>query len=598
MTEAGATPPVDPIALLDRHRLDRVRAAQLAMLEGHNLRDLPLVLCLTAVFWGTLAVIGHVTWPVAIGWTAAMAGHGALRVHIHRAYLRAAPEDWDWSRWARICCAGTGVGGLVTGFGMLALLKPGQLDQQAFFLLFLAGIGSVSVTTTAAYLPAFHAYFLPTMLPSIGWSLAQGDEIHYAFAGTTIIYILVTMGFARQFNDRIIESLRLRFENLELVDDLRRQKERAEQANIAKSRFLASASHDLRQPVHALGMFVGALRGRVMDIESRRLVEQIERSVSATDNLFGSLLDISRLDAGVIQVHPTAFPAYPLLDRICRDNAAEAEGKGVKLVLCPSSLAIDSDPVLVERILRNLVSNAVRYTDRGRVLVGCRRGPRVRVEIWDTGRGIPPAHQIEVFQEFYQLDNPERDRAKGLGLGLAIVKRLTALLGCPLSLRSAVGRGSVFKVEFPRAASDAALPMSAPEPASALAGAGLVLVLDDEAAIRDAMRSLLESWGYAVIAAGSCAEMRAQIVTCPTRPCLIISDYRLRGEEHGIAAIEELQSEYNDDIPAMLITGDTAPDRLKEAQASGYLLLHKPVGNARLRAAIASLTEGPIAISA
>jgi len=592
MTEA------DVSGAADRFQGDRIRAAQLAMLERNNLRDVPFVLGIAVVFWSTLAFIGHVSWPTACAWTAALAGHCALRVYIHRAYERAAPEDWDWPRWARIICGSSAIGGLISGLGMLALLQPGQLDRQAFFLLFLAGVGSVSVTTSAAFLPAFYAYFLPTMLPCILWSLAQGDGIHYAFAASTTVYTLVTLGFAGQFNGRVLESLQLRFENLELVNDLRLQKERAEQANIAKSRFLASASHDLRQPVHALGMFVGALRGRVMDIESRRLVEQIERSVSATDNLFGSLLDISRLDAGVIQIHPAAFPVHPLLDRICRDNAAEAERKGVRLVLCPSSLAIDSDPVLVERILRNLVSNAVRYTDSGRVLVGCRRGPRVGVEIWDTGRGIPPEHQIEVFQEFYQLDNPERDRTKGLGLGLAIVKRLTALLGCSLSLHSIVGSGSVFKVEFPRAASDAALPMSAPEPASALSGAGLVLVLDDEAAIRDAMRSLLESWGYAVITAGSCAEMQAQIVTCPTRPCLIISDYRLRGEEHGIAAIEQLQSEYNDDIPAMLITGDTAPDRLKEAQASGYLLLHKPVGNLRLRAAIAGLTGGPIAISA
>ena len=581
----------------EQARRDRIRMAQLNMLDSAELRDVPFIIGMTIVFWTTLSLFHIVTWPVALLWGGALIGHCGLRVVIFRANRRAAPSDREWRPWARVAVANNLLGGLVTGLPILWLLQPGELNEQAFFLLFLAGVGSVSVIANGAYLPAFYAFFVPTMLPGICWGLAQGDGIHYAHAGSLTVYALVTIGFANSFNARIVEGLALRFENMELVGDLRQQKERAEQANIAKSRFLASASHDLRQPVHALGMFVGALRNRPMDLETRRLVDQIERSVSATDNLFTSLLDISRLDAGVIQVHPVGFLIQPLLERICRDYAGEAERKGIRLTLCPTSLTVDSDPVLVERILRNLVCNAVRYTDRGRVLVGCRRGPRVRVEVWDTGRGIPPEHQVEVFQEFYQLDNPERDRTKGLGLGLAIVKRLTALLGCPLSLRSRPGEGSVFTVEFPRAAAATAYPVVSAEAPPPLAQAGLVLVLDDEADICDAMESLLRSWGYEVVAAGSCAEMLERIATCPTRPILIISDYRLRGEEHGIAAIEQLESQYNDDIPAMLITGDTAPDRLKEAQESGYLLLHKPVANARLRAAIAHLTQ-PVAISA
>jgi CheY-like chemotaxis protein len=222
------------------------------------------------------------------------------------------------------------------------------------------------------------------------------------------------------------------------------------------------------------------------------------------------------------------------------------------------------------------------------VLVGCRRGALASVEVWDTGRGIPPEQQENIFQEFYQLGNPERDRAKGLGLGLAIVRRLTALLDCPLSLRSEPGRGSVFKLGLPCAVPSAPLPLAMPgvELASSVAGSGLVLVLDDELAIQEAMRSLLASWGFAVITAGSFSEMLGRIATCPNRPALIICDYRLRGQENGIDVIQRLQAEYNEDIPAMLITGDTAPDRLKEAQESGFVLLHKPVANSRLRAAI------------
>ena len=245
----------------------------------------------------------------------------------------------------------------------------------------------------------------------------------------------------------------------------------------------------------------------------------------------------------------------------------------------------------MERVLRNLVSNAVRYTDRGRIVVGCRsRGANVSVQVWDTGRGIPPDQQERVFQEYYQIGNPERDRTKGLGLGLAIVRRLTDLMECSLTLRSQAGRGSCFEVAIPLAdgQSEVAEP-AAGSPSGALAR-GLVVVIDDEPAIREATMSLLGGWGYDVIAAGSGDDAILRLATCPLSPSLILCDYRLRDGENGLAVIERLRSEYNEAIPAIVITGDTAPDRLTEAEASGLLLLHKPVSNGKLRAAIVNLT--------
>ena len=262
---------------------------------------------------------------------------------------------------------------------------------------------------------------------------------------------------------------------------------------------------------------------------------------------------------------------------------------GLRLVLRPCSAIVRTDPVLIERILRNLVSNAVRYTERGRVVVGCRRHNGLRVEVWDTGRGIPFEKQQQVFEEFYQLGNSERDRVKGLGLGLAIVDRLAKLLDCPLTLRSELGKGSVFKIGLPLADKQRLRAATAAEALERPAPRGLILVIDDDAAIQRAMHSLLSSWGHEAIVAGSCAEMLERIATSPVRPDLIICDYRLRDGENGIAVIERLQSEYNEDIPAVLITGDTAPDRLKEAQESGLILLHKPVANGKLRAAVGNL---------
>jgi two-component system, sensor histidine kinase len=459
-------------------------------------------------------------------------------------------------------------------------------------LVVVIAIASGAMSTFGAILSVYYLNFVPMLaLPAI-WLLAQGGLVHEVLAFLIVLWTGAILAVAHQYRKSITDSLRLRFENLDLLVDLRRQKDMAEQASIAKSRFLASASHDLRQPVHALGMFVGALRTRTLDAETARLVEYIDRSVAAMDNLFTSLLDISRLDAGIIQAHPRNVAIQPLLERICRDHAEEAARKGIGFTQIPRSGVVYSDPTLLERVLRNLLSNAVRYTDQGRVLVGCRsNGRSIRIEVWDTGRGIPIDEQEKVFQEFYQLGNAERDRSKGLGLGLAIVKRLTVLLGSPLTLRSWPGKGSMFGVAVPVAAPSAVETEAEPLLELGIGARGLVLVIDDEVAIQEAIQSLLPSWGYEVIAAGSIEEMLQYTASLTKPPDLIISDYRLRGGEDGIAAIQRLQSEFNADIPGMLITGDTAPDRLAEAQESGFVLLHKPVPNSKLRAAIGNLVR-------
>jgi two-component system, sensor histidine kinase len=249
--------------------------------------------------------------------------------------------------------------------------------------------------------------------------------------------------------------------------------------------------------------------------------------------------------------------------------------------------------VLIERVLRNLVLNAARYTDRGRIVIGCRRrGAAIAVQVIDTGRGIPLAEQKRVFQEYYQLANPQRDSTKGLGLGLAIVRRLTSLLDCGLTLQSEPGRGSRFEVTIPLAEHQSPV-VAEPEPAIAsLAPAkGLVIVIDDEPAVRDATLGLLTGWGCQVVAVEGGDEAISRLSADPAKPALILCDYRLRDGESGIVVIERIRAKYNETIPAILITGDTAPDRLAEAKASGLLLMHKPVPNSKLRAAIVNLTS-------
>ncbi len=404
-----------------------------------------------------------------------------------------------------------------------------------------------------------------------------------------LIFVVAMVLLGILSNRAFSEAIRLRLQTEALAADLRRQKEIAEAASRAKSSFLAAASHDLRQPVHALGLFAGALRRIDLPEEAYVLVDRIEDSAAAMDGLFTAILDISRLDAGVVEVRNQAFRIGPYLDRLCKDLAVEAEAKGLRLRCRPCPIAVDTDPILLERVLRNLVSNAVRYTLRGGILVGCRRrADRLAIQIWDTGIGIAPEDMDRIFQEYVQVGNPERDRTKGLGLGLAIVRRICNVLKAPLGLRSCPGRGSCFEVSVPCANEAALTDGTRQDPPGAFIPA-FVVVIDDEAPIREAMEQLLAGWGYEVVTASSGIEAIELLASRPTRPDLIISDYRLRDGETGIAAIENLRSEYNVTIPALLVTGDTAPDRLAEAEASNLLLLHKPVPNSRLRADMLNL---------
>jgi signal transduction histidine kinase/CheY-like chemotaxis protein len=576
---------------------ERIRAEQIRSIYRNTPPGLLSTLVAVATLTGVLVYIDAAAPGRAALLVAAMALQTGARFCLYHAYSRRLSKAGntlnaaEWAFWARWFTVGTIVGGLTLGIGSIWIMSAGRLDLQLIALLLIFACASGAVSAFAAYLPSFYAFFISISIAPVLWLLAQGDVVHTALAGLYVLWFVAVAEQARRSSLVFAESVQLRFENIDLVEDLRREKAVAEHANAAKSRFLAAASHDLRQPVHALSLFVAALRPRAMDDEARGLLDHIDGSVQAMSGLFGGLLDISRLDAGVVEVNKSAVAVQPLLERVCRDYEVQAKAKGLQLRLRRCSVSVNSDPMLLERIVRNVIANAVAYTDQGRVLVGCRRGRQLSIQVCDTGRGIPEHEQEQVFQEFYQLGNPERDRTRGVGLGLAIVRRLTSLLEHPLTVRSRHGKGSAFKISVPYAAAAEVSVAAAAQFTTPLLtrGVGLILVIDDEVAIQLAMRSLLESWGYEVITGGSCAEVLERIALHRTVPRLIICDYRLRDNENGTQAIDRLRSEYNEEIPGMLITGDTAPDRLKEAQESGFLLLHKPVPNSRLRASIAHL---------
>lgn len=371
------------------------------------------------------------------------------------------------------------------------------------------------------------------------------------------------------------------------IDDataqLRARKEEAERANLAKSRFLAAASHDLRQPLHALGLFLSELQQQGLDQRSRRITERISASAEAMESLLDSLLDISRLDAGVLNPAPTHFDLHACLERIAHGYSAAAQARGLRLRLhCPPCRA-HTDPHLLERIVSNLVSNAIRYTEQGSVLIACRRrGTRLRIEIRDSGRGIAADEQHIIFQEFVQLDNPERARDKGLGLGLAIVRRLTDLLGLVVELRSAPGRGSVFAIEVP--AGTAAEATRAHDDARALGrldGLVVLLVSEDVPAERT-LTDLLTHWGCDMITARRADDAHA-LINDGVGPNLLLVD--LDCTANGLQLVSDIRTRPSlEALPAVLL-GTAAPaETLARIQAEGAQFLHKPVRPARLRA--------------
>jgi signal transduction histidine kinase/CheY-like chemotaxis protein len=369
-----------------------------------------------------------------------------------------------------------------------------------------------------------------------------------------------------------------------------------EAANTAKSRFLAAASHDLRQPLHALGLLVAQLRGTETASERTRLAERIAAAVAEMNDLFNALLDVSRLDAGSLSADLENFPIAGLLARIERTYAHTAHDKDLSLRVVPSRAWVRSDAILLERILLNLVSNAVRYTSKGGVLIGCRRrGERLRIEVWDTGPGIPQSQQQYIFDEFYQISDPDRDRRGGLGLGLAIVDRFCRLLDHPIAIRSRIGKGSCFSIEVPLRAAEpgATEPASRPEIAAETHASGVVLVVDDDPRVLDAMGGLLRSWGYGVITGASHDGAVVALAADARRPDLIIADFHLSGGKTGIETIEHVRAKFGAEIPAFLISGDTSPERLQQSGAGGYILLHKPVNPMMLRSLLVRLCDGP-----
>ncbi|RTL43279.1 MAG: hybrid sensor histidine kinase/response regulator [Burkholderiales bacterium] len=418
---------------------------------------------------------------------------------------------------------------------------------------------------------------------------------------------------ALDFN-RIVEQLRESYATLEAkvadrtaelsdardvlaarADQLTQLKDEAERANAAKTRFLAAASHDLRQPMHSISLLVGVLRARLSNPTQIDLADKVQASVSTMENLFGNLLDISKLDAGAVHAHIEDVDLGWLLERAAHTWMPQAQEKGLSLRVRPGRWIVRGDATLLERIVGNLLANAIRYTRQGGVLVGCRRrGDHCELQIWDTGPGIAAEHREAIFEEFFRIGAPGTGQEKGLGLGLSIVRRCAGLLGYDISVESREGRGSVFKVRLPLAAVNR-LPQASDSQPGALPQSldgSFIVVVDDEATNREAVRDALLAAGCHVVTASGADEALAQLQAHLRTPDLILTDYQLGADGDGLDVIRRLRAHYDEEVPAMMVTANTDTGLGVQAASLGARLLHKPVGLQRLLWAIKETLEG------
>jgi len=507
---------------------------------------------------------------------------------------RRAPGSRSTREWGRSQAIGGGLAGVCWGLANTAMLAHLPTESQLVILTVITVAASSNASEGFSYMPPSRAYIVASIGPPTVWLLTVGDRLHTILALMLLVFLPMTIWQARKRNRIFIEAQQLRFRNEAMAKELTTQRDVAEQAYHAKARFLAAASHDLRQPMQALSIFHELLRHEAQTPRGAELLTHARQSAEAMNALLDALLDVSKLDANVIKADCRPFPVQTVLAEMAREFMPIAEHQGIRLRVMPCSAQIVSDPALLGQVLRNLLSNAIRYTPAGRVLLGCRRRQdRLLIGVFDTGIGIAHEEQAAIFSEFYQAGNKARDRQQGIGLGLSIVERVARLLDHPLSLRSEPGRGSCFAVSAPltTAPDPAATPLSKPEPAPSAGNlkGRRILMIDDEEAIRTGMHALLQGWGCEVTTAGSVAEALARIERGQATIDAVISDMGLSGPGNGIDAIEALRKRYGAHLPALLVSGDTSQAALRAAREANLLMLHKPIKPARLRAALSEV---------
>lgn len=581
--QAGLSWAQQPEALPELHISDRSLRVQAELVKllfrNFNQQFISLIIIapiVVPVMWN------HVPRGWLLLWGAAYMCSLLERRWLARRFFKLRPPPEAARTWGYRFARRAMLGGALIGSCGLWMFTTESLPHLVFVFAFLFVTAAGAPTIYSSFLPAHFMYLPMVTLPLAFRIMAEGGATGVWGSVAILIFLVTLLRTGRDHHETTRRNLVLRFENQDLVIELSNKKEEAEAANRAKSNFLAAASHDLRQPMQTLSFLAASLDLRLKNSPERETVKRISMSVEALEELFDALLDISKLDAAVIQAHPEPVALGPLFAKLEVEFAPVAEAKGLRLRVVPSSAWIQTDPMLLARVLQNLIGNAIRYTQHGSVMLMARRKGRdgIAIEVRDSGVGVASEHQTRIFEEYYQVGNPERDRRKGLGLGLAIVKRIVGLLGHRLELRSGPGAGSVFSLLVSRVDTFPAAQQARTAAVSSVAG-HRILVIDDNPEVCTSLAELLHTWGCEVVTATS--EREAAEKSTGRLPDLMLVDYRLRDGRTGIQAVSGLRSHFAQEIPAILLTGDTGPDVLRAATAAYLPLLHKPVRAAGLQ---------------
>lgn len=539
-----------------------------------------LPIMMVVVMWS------QVEHPVLLGWGLLVLISIYIRYWVAKSYFIRGVSLNDAKQWGNRFSQSSIFSALLWSSAIFLFYIPGSVEHQVFLFTLCVTLSISSIISGMYWLPSFYVFVLPVM-GAIALRLIFEGTLGYTMLSIFILwFILFVSSLATSLNKTMRSEMRLRHKSEVLAEALHIKTEEAEQATKAKSIFLAAASHDLRQPLHTLSLFIDVLKESETKDERESIFQRVDLSLDALRKLFDALLDVSRLDAKVVTPEISHFDLAELLKEMAEVFIPVANEKKLKLKVHASALIVVTDRLLLERILRNLISNAIRYTEFGSVLLSARKyDGKVLLQVWDTGIGIPQENKDEIFVEFQQLHNAHRDRTHGLGLGLAIVRRTCLLLDIPLKLRSQLGKGSVFSLSLPTGNIHHMNTKDTDNITHSWDLSGrCILVIDDERDILDAMQSLLSRWGCDVIVAESLEEAIESLNK--KIPDLILSDFLLRNNVTGVDVINHLRKQYGESIAGILITGETSPQQLKLAKESGYEVLQKPVKPIRLRAVI------------
>lgn len=586
---------------MDSNALDPASAGREAAIDASCTRVSFAALPVVAV--GTTVVGGAVTWLLSAEvpltrlapWLAVVATLGVARLALW-AVIHARPRtDEAVMRFVPVFTVVMALGG--AAWGALAFVTGMSTSPLVVAMVLLAVTGMVATggVSTAGTPRVVLTSTVLSLTPPVLLVLREGSAAEKGLLLLVAGYVIGALGSLRNNHRQLRQSIGLRLDNQALAERLAAEKESelaarraADRANEDKSRFLAAASHDARQPLHALGFFVETLKAQPLDARARLVLGNVELAQQALVSLHEGLLDLTSIDVGTVTPALRVVRVRELLQALEIESAPRAKQRGLSFRAAGPDVAVHTDPALALRIARNLVVNALQYTERGRVLVAVRRrGARALVQVWDTGIGIPEEQHERIFDELFQVGNAARDRAQGLGLGLSIVRRLAQALGTEVTVRSTPGRGSVFSFSLPLAAAPPLVAtVAAPTPGPRGAHGQVVLLVDDDGLAREALAGMLEAWGYEVVAAPS-AEDALDYAAQLERLDAVVSDLWLPGRSG-----HELLAELSKARPALrrvVVSGDTDAATGERVRATGAHFLQKPVTAPALKAALERL---------